>query len=222
MIGLKLKRWRYRNAATGTPLERCWLAPVPKSGDDWRSIRFLVCDCEMSSLDPLAGELLSIAWVRIEAGEILLGSAQHHYISAQNSVGQSAVIHQIRDCELEQAETAEYALRSLLAAAEGSVLVFHNAVLDLQFLDRASQLCFGAPLLCPVADTLLLEKRRLLRHDKAIASGDLTLTHSRRRYNLPDYPAHNALLDALATAELLIAQARHRSGTSALCLREFF
>ena len=45
-----------------------------------------------------------------------------------------------------------------------------------------------------------------------IKSGDLRLQACRDRYNLPPYPAHNALIDALATAELLVAHASHRSG----------
>lgn len=41
--------------------------------------------------------------------------------------------------------------------------------------------------------------------DTALVRGDLTLAGCRVRYGLPDYPAHNALVDALATAELLLA-----------------
>ena len=32
---------------------------------------------------------------------------------------------------------------------------------------------------------------------------------SRLRYHLPHYPGHNALIDAIATAELLQAQIQH-------------
>ena len=42
----------------------------------------------------------------------------------------------------------------------------------------------------------------------------------RRRYQLPDYHGHNALWDALATAELLLAQLAHRSRGSRLVLKE--
>jgi DNA polymerase-3 subunit epsilon len=38
----------------------------------------------------------------------------------------------------------------------------------------------------------------------------LRLAECRSRYNLPAYPAHNALMDALAAAELLLAQLDHK------------
>ena len=59
----------------------------------------------------------------------------------------------------------------------------------------------GQPWLC----TLRLEQQRLARREQPLQRGELTLATCRRRYQLPDYPAHNALWDALATAELLLA-----------------
>ncbi len=73
----------------------------------------------------------------------------------------------------------------------------------------------------PTVDTLLLEEAILRRKDAPIMPGDLRLQACRERYNLPNYPAHNALVDALATAELLQAQAQHRSGGKHFPLRNF-
>ena len=42
----------------------------------------------------------------------------------------------------------------------------------------------------------------------------------RDRYSLPALPAHNALLDALATAELLIAHATQRAAGGKLNLAD--
>jgi DNA polymerase-3 subunit epsilon len=78
------------------------------------------------------------------------------------------------------------------------------------------------PILAPVVDTLLLEQRRLLRANKGIKSGDLRLHYCRQRYGLPDYPAHDALTDALATAELLSAWAIHAGGKQGVRLKQCF
>jgi DNA polymerase-3 subunit epsilon len=102
-------------------------------------------------------------------------------------------------------------LSSFLAVAGGRVLVFHNAALDMAFLNRISRRQFNAPVLMPVVDTLLQEQQLLRRREVPIRPGDLRLQACRERYNLSQFPAHNALLDALATAELLVAMARHRS-----------
>ena len=70
---------------------------------------------------------------------------------------------------------------------------------------------FNAPVLLPVVDTLLQEQQLLQRREVPIKHGELRLQACRDRYNLPQFTAHNALLDALATAELLVAMVRHRS-----------
>ena len=190
-------------------------------GTDWRDVSFLVCDGEMSSLDANRGELLSLGWIFIERGAIALESARHYLVKAEQSVGQSATIHQLRDCELEEGRSAAQLLELFLLAAAGRVLVFHNAALDTAFLDRLTRREYGAPLLMPTIDTMLMEETILRRSDRVIKTGDLRLYACRERYNLPSYRGHNALVDALATAELLLAQAEHRSASNNFPLRHF-
>jgi DNA polymerase-3 subunit epsilon len=47
----------------------------------------------------------------------------------------------------------------------------------------------------------------------------LNLEKCRHRYNLPDYSNHNALTDAMATAELLLAQINHISSGKPLAVK---
>lgn len=212
MWACRWRRLRYRRQVHGTALARCWAIPPPPATRDWRTVDFLVCDAEMSSLELAAGELLSLGWVAVTGGQVQLASAAHHLVQARSSVGPSAGIHHLRDCDLEAAEPEAVVLQRLCEAVRGRVLVFHHAPLDLAYLNRASRRCFGAPLLLPWVDTLALEHRRLARVSPAGgADTALNLGACRRRLNLPDYPAHNALMDALATAELLLAVAAHRS-----------
>ncbi len=211
MWKLRLRRLLYHRRVAGTALQDCWHRPLPSTGTDWRRVSFLVVDAEMSSLDVNQGELLSVGWVVVDNGAIALGSAEHYLIRPENSVGQSATIHNLRDCELEDAASGDEVLAHFLAAAAGRVLVFHNAALDMAFLNRVSRREFNAPILMPVVDTLVQEQRLLQRRDVPLQTGILRLQACRDRYNLPQFPAHNALLDALATAELLVAMALHRS-----------
>jgi DNA polymerase-3 subunit epsilon len=220
MWRLRLHRLVYARRTAGTALQRCWQTPLPATGTDWRQVSFLVVDAEMSSLDVREGELLSVGWIAVEGGGISLHSARHYLVKAQNSVGQSATIHSLRDCELRDAESGETVLSYFLEAAAGKVLVFHNAALDMAFLDRVSRQAFKAPVLLPVVDTLLQEEAMLRRREQPIMPGDLRLHACRERYGLPPYQGHNALLDALATAELLLAMAAHRSGGKSFPLRQ--
>jgi DNA polymerase-3 subunit epsilon len=211
MWKLRLRRLLYKRRVAGTALQDCWQKPLPSTGTDWNQVSLLVVDAEMSSLDVNEGELLSVGWVCVEDGSIALASAEHYLIKPENSVGQSATIHNLRDCELEDARSGDEVLVHFLRAAAGKILVFHNAALDMAFLNRVSRLQFNAPILMPVVDTLLQEQQLMQRRELPIKSGDLRLQACRERYNLPQFPAHNALLDALATAELLIALCKHRS-----------
>ena len=220
MWGLRLRRLAYARRVAGTALQACWRVPLPSTGSDWRQVSFLVVDAEMSSLDVKEGELLSVGWVCVEGGSIALDSARHYLIKAENSVGQSATIHNLRDCELDDADSPLDVQARFLQAAAGRVLVFHNAALDMAYLNQVSRRQLNAPILLPTVDTLLQEHALLQRRDIPIKSGDLRLQACRDRYNLPSYPAHNALLDALATAELLVAMAKHRSGGRDFPLRQ--
>ena len=218
MWKLALRRLLYRRRVAGSALEKCWQTPLPSTGTDWRQVSFLVVDAEMSSLDVNEGELLSVGWVAVEGGAIALGTARHFLLKPEKSVGQSATIHNIRDCELSDAETWEEVKDLFLEAAAGTILVFHNAALDLAYLNKTSRSVVNAPILLPAIDTMLQEESLLHRRGIPIKRGDLRLQACRDRYNLPAYPAHNALLDALATAELLIAHIKHRSGGKPISL----
>jgi DNA polymerase-3 subunit epsilon len=61
-------------------------------------------------------------------------------------------------------------------------------------------------MLLPVVDTLAIEKKKILQQQRHVTLDELRLAECRSRYNLPTYPAHNALMDALTSAELLLTQ----------------
>ena len=217
---LALRRARCKRRAARTPLAACWSHALPRGGAFCAEVPFLVCDGEMSSLDPATGALLSLGWVAIEGGAIQLGSARHYLISGAQAVGQSATIHHIHDRELARGLPAAAVMTAFLQAAAGKVLVFHHAALDIAFLNRCCERLYGAPLLLPTLDTLRLEQRQRERRGLACAPGALTLTSCREHYGLPAHAAHNALLDAIATGELLLAQIAHRGKNTDVRLRD--
>ena len=204
-----LKKSRY-----GHLLQKCWQAHNnPFKANvliHENDIEFLVADLEMSSLDEQEGEILSIGWVIIKHGKIQLASAEHHLLKTKKTVGQSAIIHNLRDCELQQGKNIMFVVERFLQLAAGKILVFHHAPLDMAYLDKASKSLFSCPMLLPIIDTLAIEKKKILRKQEHINVGELRLVECRSRYNLPAYPAHNALMDALAAAELLLAQIDHK------------
>jgi len=211
---LKLKRYLNKSKLLKNDfalmLLACWQESLPSSSQLCRDTDFLVVDLETSSLDANTGEILSIGWVEISQGKIRPSTAEHCFLKSENGVGNSATIHHIRDCELETGRTLIDVAQHFLEVAKGKVLVFHHAPLDMAFLNKASRRLFSVPLLLPVVDTLEIEKKILLRHQDFLKKGALRLGACRDRYHLPVYPAHDALMDAMATAELLLAQLSHK------------
>ncbi|MEM1349769.1 MAG: exonuclease domain-containing protein, partial [Myxococcota bacterium] len=94
---------------------------------------------------------------------------------------------------------------ALLEAMTGRALLVHHAPLDTSFLDRACRVAFGGPLMPHVVDTAALARARLERSGLPMPAGTYRLGALRQRYGLPRYRAHDALTDALATAELYLA-----------------
>jgi DNA polymerase-3 subunit epsilon len=203
------KRKQYYRQAQRTPLAELYTHPAFSLNAKVADIDFLVADCEMSGLDPKTKELLSIGWVRISKGKIDYSSRKHILIHSSQSVGDSIQIHGLCDQRLAGASSASSALGKLAQSAKGAVLVFHHAVLDIAFIQKAAQNNFACPLLFSYVDTMQIEHKRLERSGK---SAPLQLASCRDRYGLPAAFQHNAMFDAVATAELFLAQYAYLKG----------
>jgi len=90
---------------------------------------------------------------------------------------------------------------------------------EVGFLDAACRRCIGGGLLVPVVDTLQLARRSCSRMGRAPMRGEFTLDSLRKRYDLPGHQMHDALSDAIATAELFLAQAAELSAAGPAPLR---
>ncbi|MDP2562494.1 3'-5' exonuclease [Psychrobium sp. 1_MG-2023] len=180
----------------------------------------LSVDLEMTGLDPKKNEVISMGWVPIINGEIILAEARQLLISPEQGVGDSATIHGIHDRDLANALSLEQGLEQLLAAMKGRVLVAHHGALDISFLQQAAQKLYGHKLPFELIDTLLIEAKRLSRQGEHFDKQLLRLYACCHRYGLPNASAHNALADALATAQLLLAQVAAISGGQTITLRE--
>ena len=209
-------RHRLAERAPISPLGDYYAVPLPDGRTDWRQGRFVALDLETTGLDARRDAIVSIGWVVIEHGMVDL--ARHGYRLVRSPDGvtpESAVIHGIFDTDLEHAPPLNVALADLLAALRGGVPVCHHGRIERGFLDTACRTVYGVGFAAPIVDTLELERRSLRSANRPVAAGMLRLDAVRRRYNLPRYHAHNALTDALAAAELFLAQMEGR-GRAAL------
>ena len=165
----------------------------------------IAADLELTGLDAAKDQIISIGWTLIDGGRIQLGSNRHVLVTADESVGDSAAIHELTDSEVAEGVKPRKALKKLFEAAAGRVWVFHHASLDVSFLQRACREWAGFAPPFTVLDTMQIELGLRKRREMPVQQGDLQLSRLRSDYGLPRYTAHNALIDALATAELLLA-----------------
>ncbi|WP_298443501.1 exonuclease domain-containing protein [uncultured Ferrimonas sp.] len=215
MIGQWQQRWRaYRNQqAAFVPFYRQWPLPLQQ---DYRQLPLLALDLELTGLTPQQDQIIAIGAVAIDGGTIDMASAIHVTVAIEGSVGDSAVVHGIRDHDLQQAVPLPQALAQLLPLLSGRLLVCHHAPLDLAFLQQAFRQVYGQSLPLLAVDTLAIERRRLVRQSQPVGSTQLQLAQCRHRYQLPAYSQHHALVDAIACAELLLAQASVIAGPQSL------
>jgi DNA polymerase-3 subunit epsilon len=212
------RRRRVRSAPPG-PLRTYYEQPFPPGARDWRNTEFLALDLETTGSDPAAHEIVSAGWVQIRGGAIELGTATRRMVRPTGPMPEaSAVIHAITDDEAAHGELLAVVLADILGVLGGKVLVAHYAQTELRFLDAACRRCLGSGLLVPVVDTLQLARRRYSREGREPARGEFRLDALRTQYNLPGHQMHDALSDAIATAELFVAQAAALSSEGRLSL----
>ena len=204
-----LRRRMRRRRAEG-PLAELYDTPVERN-------RWLAVDVETTGLDPAKDRLLSIGWVPVDGADIIFGGAGYVVLRQDGdggtpapSVGESATLHGLTDDTVAAGEDPREAVAELLRALRGRRLLAHHVGLESAFLDVACRRWFGAPFDYPVADTMAREYHRIGMEGRDPTRDELRLWTVRARYGLPRTRAHHALNDALACAELWLAQDSRR------------
>jgi DNA polymerase-3 subunit epsilon len=159
--------------------------------------------------------------VPIRAGAIRLDQAYATLVGTvpgSLSDARSIETHHILPSETHSAPAPAGVLDEIGQRLDSSVLLVHHARVDLRFLKHAyarEGMRWPKP---PVVDTVRLLWRWASR-ERLLGTGrgepPLNLAVARGELGLPAYPAHDALTDAIATAELMLVL-RARLGVRAL------
>jgi DNA polymerase-3 subunit epsilon len=188
---------------------------MPWSSPPWDEPLYFALDLETSGLDPRADEILALAMVPIRGGVIRFGERFSSLVRPADPARLSREglrAHQLLPAELAAAPPIGELLAAVDRRLRAGILVLHHAPLDLGFLRqvfRREGRRWPRP---QTVDTVVLlrrlELRRLLLspHPPPLPAA---LPAARAALGLPAYPNHDALIDALATAELfLVLRAR--------------
>jgi DNA polymerase-3 subunit epsilon len=190
--------------------------PWPDPRLPWREVGYVVLDVETSGLDPRRDALLAVGLLEVEAGRARLDRSWSSLIRPPDDLlvgGESIRIHGLTRAELAEAPPLGEVLPALLGRLRGRALVVHVAQIDVGFLNRALAAQYGSRLRGPILDTARIALRL---HQDAQLLGEAShggpapsvqLRALAGRYGLPAYAQHNALSDALTTAQVFLAQA---------------
>lgn len=192
-------------------LKNFLMTPLVDVDTPAEKVEYLVIDFETTGLDYRNDHIISMGFTEIKSGRIQLNKSEHHLVKTKKRLTSDNVsIHQITDDELNSGISVQRMMNLVLQHLAGKVMVAHYKNIEQNFIQKISQHLFGHELPLQIVDTLAIEANKLQKLNHPIIANQLRLFNLREQYHLPRYHAHNAMEDAIATAELLLAQISHR------------
>jgi DNA polymerase-3 subunit epsilon len=188
----RLERWRKLPAA---PQD----APVAGA-------RFVVADVEATGLDMRNDRLIAIGAVTVEAGRIDLGRSFYTVLRQPTASSRDNIlVHGIGGTQQREGEDPVEALLAFLEFAGRAPLVGYHAAFDAAMIRRAMLEHLGEAFKGPWVD-LAYVAPELVRTAGVRHKGlDAWLA----RFGIEVFSRHDAVADALATAQLLLAVLAH-------------
>jgi len=180
-------------------------------------IEFVALDFETTGLDSQKNSIISIGLVPFTLQRIFCRKAKKWYLNPKDKLKEdSIIIHGITHSDLQDAPDLLLILEQLLNELAGKVVVVHYRHIERDFLDHTLRMLINEGIVFPVIDTMQIEanvqrekSQGLFNFFKRKRTESIRLANSRERYHLPAYAPHDALTDAIATAELLQAQIKY-------------
>ncbi len=193
----------------------------------WDEVTYWALDLETGGLDPAHDAILSVGMVPVRQGIIRLGEAYQTLVrpAAEGRIKvESVQAHQLVPREVLDAPPLADVIGDIerRLGEDDCALLVHHAGIDVRFLRQAYRNLRRSWIRPRVVDTvdLLLKaasKARFVDPHAQHREPELNLASARKRFALPDYGAHDALLDAVSTAELFLVL---RRALSARTLRD--
>ncbi|MGR5140123.1 exonuclease domain-containing protein [Photobacterium sp. DNB23_23_1] len=218
-------KWRdaYASQASDGPVIQLLEGSLPTPDTSMLDLDILCLDFETTGLNPDKDQILSIGYVEMQKGMLNLSSCEETYIKDSSGINaQSAIINQITPEMLTTGLALDEAMETLFAKMAGKIVLVHGLTVEKSFIEHYLQNRFDMAM-PPILwlDTLLIEKM-LVTNRHMREEGDYRLSSIRLRYGLPEYPSHGALIDAVATGELLLALMTKCFGPSKPRLEEVY
>lgn len=170
------------------------------------SLRYVVLDTELISLDHRTNRLLSVGAVAMQGSSIRVGEQFYRVVNPQVTIpAETVVIHRLRPEDVQGGGELAQTLRDLSEFLGDAVLVGHFVEIERKILRKEMALT-GHKLENPAVCTARLHQW-ILRHgayseDLPVQLEKLDLPTLAKFYNIPVQDMHHALSDAFVTAQL--------------------
>ena len=221
-FSLQAKRERLLKKARPGPLQDFLSVPFPTIDQLLYETQILSVDFETTGFNANQDQILSIGYTTMQRGQISLANCYHEIINTQGALSASnVVVHSITDQNKTQGISLSKAVEDLLAALAGKVMLVHYAQIERTFLQKACYRLYGIVPVFPMIDTLMIAKKRKDKSLTPYNPDELRLESLRAEHGLPQHYAHNALNDAVATAELLLAETSLRTRPKKIILDKY-
>jgi len=202
--------------STDERLKRFYRADWPSPDTPISQVPMVALDLETTGLDSRQDVIVSIGLVPFNMSRIHSPRGRYWVVRPDKPLtSRSVTLHRITHSAVANAPALNALFEDLMQALAGRLVVVHFKQIERHFLNVAAKQIFGDSLLFPMIDTMSIERRHLQSEPRwrqwlGGARPSLRLHDCRVRYHLPQYEAHHALVDAQATAELLLAQLSYR------------
>jgi DNA polymerase-3 subunit epsilon len=184
----------------------------------WDEVTYWALDLETGGLDAAHDAILAVGMVPIRAGVVRLAEAYETLVrpSENGHINPTSVqAHQLVPREVVDAPPLGDVVLQIerRLREDDCALLVHNAGIDVRFLRQAYRVLKRSWIRPRVVDTVELlvksaRKTRFVDPSAQQREPELNLAGARKLLGLPEYGAHDALIDAISTAELFLVLRR--------------
>jgi len=177
-----------------------------KRTDKLTKTKIVAVDFETTGLDSNNDRIISMGFCPIVNFKIKLADCLHLVVKPDRELeANNVTIHGLTDDKVTEGVSAKEAMDLFLKQTQGAVILAHYHKIEREFSQRLASNIIGSSLPLYFLDTLEMAQKLKNRRHQPIANHSLRLFNLRKEFGLPSYNAHNALEDAIATAELFFA-----------------
>lgn len=168
------------------------------------SDEYIVFDTETTGLNPKVNDIISIGAVKIKGNKIITSETFEVFIQTKSEINAKSIeIHQIRNCDLDDAKEEEVAIKEFLHFIGSRPLIGYYLEFDIKMINK-----YIKPMLGVTLPNKAIEVSEIY-FDKTIelipqGNIDLRFDTILKKCNVPNMGAHNAVNDAIMTAMIYL------------------